>query len=459
MVGFLEKTKTACGDGALARKLAHATGRQLEARQAICGELGDVEKFKHMAADLRDGVLARLDEHLDRFTEKAEQAGVRVHWAEDAAQARAIIAAVAEEHDVKRIVKSKSMVTEEIELNAALQAGGFEVVETDLGEFIIQLAGQKPSHIVLPAVHMSVEEVHGIFKEKIGYEGPADPESLTRAARAHLRNRFQQADMGISGVNFAVADQGLLSVCTNEGNGRYVVGFPRIYTAVMGIERIVKDLDSAAVILKVLARFATGQRITQYVNFTRAPGGGDGPEAVHLVLLDNGRSGILGTRYRQMLRCIRCGACLNVCPVFRYIGGQSFPGTYSGPMGAVLLPLQKGLDEAGQPSKACSLCRMCTEVCPVRIPLSELLLELRYDLVSTGRTGRLERLLMTAGAWVLRHPRVYRASQKLFRFAMKPRSHENWVNNLPSLAGKWTEAKDFPLPAKKSYLEERSDEG
>ncbi|MHC4942309.1 MAG: LUD domain-containing protein, partial [Planctomycetota bacterium] len=325
-------------------------------------------------------------------------------------------------------------------------------VETDLGEFIIQLAKQPPSHIVLPAVHLSAGDVFQIFKDKIGYQGSPDAHSMTRAARKHLRSRFGDADMGISGVNFGAAEQGLWMVCTNEGNGRYVMGMPRVYTAIMGIERLMQDVDSAAVILKMLARFATGQRITQYTNLVSGPGRGEGPEHVHLVLLDNGRSKILETHYWPMLRCIRCGACLNVCPVFKFIGGQSYPGTYSGPMGTVLLPLQKGLAEAGAPAKACSLCRICDEVCPVKIPLTGLLTELRSDMVEARLTPFSERAAMALGAWILRHPKLYRLGQKVMYRGLKFMSRAGWVKWLPSLGGRWSGVKDLPMPAATSYL-------
>jgi len=429
---FYENTVAACADSALGQKLRAATERQQQGRIAACDELGDVDAFRDLAAELRDGVLDGLGGLLERFAEKAAASGVHVHWASDAAEARRIVTETAAAHDVRRVVKSKSMLTEEIGLTPHLEQAGMDVVETDLGEFIIQVARQGPSHIVIPAVHLSAGDVAGIFEKEIGYTGSPDPESLTKAARAHLRRKFREA--------------------TNEGNGRYVAGLPNVYLAVMGIERIVRDMQSAAVILKLLGRFATGQRITQYVNLVRGPSAPDGPEHVHLVILDNGRSRILGTRYRQMLRCIRCGACLNICPVFRRIGGQSFPGCYSGPMGSVLLPLQLGLDRAGSTAKACSLCRACDTVCPVRIPLSEFLLALRNDIARSGRGGFREKTGMSLAAWVMRHPYLYRLSQRALGAALGPLGRSGWVRRLPALPGRWTQVKDLPLPAKRSYL-------
>jgi len=429
-------------------------GRQRLAREEICNELEDVESFRSLAADLRDNLLMNLDEYLSMFIEKAEKAGVHVHLAEDGDQARKIIRSVADDNGVKKVVKSKSMITEEIELSPYLERAGIEAVETDLGEFIIQLLEEKPSHIVIPALHLSAEQVRRIFEEKIGYSGGAEPEILTRAARVYLRGKFKEAQMGISGVNFAIAEDGAWSICTNEGNGRYVAGMPEIYLAVMGMERIVKDLSSAAVILKLLGRFATGQRITQYVNFVNGPTKTlDGPKEVHLVILDNGRSRILGSKYWRILRCIRCGACLNVCPVFSYIGGQSFPGCYSGPMGSVLLPLQKGLEKAGEAAKACTLCGICDQVCPVKIPLTKMLLDIRSDLSHTGSGRAFEKGAMKSAAWIFQHPLAYRFSKRLLRRILSPLSESGWIKNLVSLPGRWTDEKDLPMPAKRSFLE------
>ncbi len=449
---FYEKTLQACADRPLADKLKAATNRQLEAREASCGELEDVEALKQLAADVRDHALSNLDTLLESFSETLERNGVHVHFADDARDARSIIVEVAEDRGVKSVVKGKSMVTEEIGLNKSLEERGIEVIETDLGEFIIQLAGQPPSHIVLPAVHLSTSEVAGIFREKIGYDGPPDPEALTKAARVFLRKKFAEADMGISGVNFALAEEGAWLVCTNEGNGRYVMNMPKTYVAVMGAERIVQGWQDASVMLKLLGRFATGQRITQYVNAAGGPCSVDGPEEVHLVILDNGRSKILSGRYWRMLRCIRCGACLNVCPVFELVGGQSFPGCYSGPMGSVLLPLMLGHDAAGQAAKACSLCRACMSTCPVKIPLADLLIELRSDLVSGGCCSMLEKAGMSLAAFLLGRPMLYRLSQRLLRLGLRPLSRDGWVKYMPSLPGGWTGRKDLPLPAKESFL-------
>jgi L-lactate dehydrogenase complex protein LldF len=449
---FYKNTVTACADRSLSQKLQAATDRQSEARRVICEELDDVEKFRDLAAELRNNVLSNLHSYLSRFVENIEQAGVNVHWAKDAEEGREIVCRVAKDQKVTSIVKSKSMITEEIGVTDALEGDGLEVTETDLGEFIVQISGQKPAHIVLPAIHLSSEEVAQIFAEKIGYCGEADPQLLTKAARNYLRAKFKAASMGISGVNFAVAEQGLWTTCTNEGNGRYVMEWPKVYVAIMGIERIVQDANCAAVILKLLARFATGQRITQYTNLVKSPGSMDRPEHVHLVLLDNGRSRILASKYWQMLRCIRCGACLNVCPVFRHIGGQSFPSCYSGPMGTVLSPLLMGLKSAGTVPKACSICGICNQTCPVKVPLTDLLLELRNDVAESKYGSLLEKSAMSIGAYILKHPVLYRLAQKIMRLVLLPLSKKGWVRWMPSIPGRWTKVKDLPLPSSKSFL-------
>ena len=451
---FYEKTVAATKDRSLADKLNSALETQIGKRESICEELGDIEAFKQLGADVRDDVLADLDKYLQEFVDKITAAGVIVHWAKDAAEARQVICDIAKDRQVKTVVKSKSMITEEIELNEALEDKGVQVTETDLGEFIIQVAGQKPSHIVLPAIHLSRGEVADIFRDKIGYKNGDDPAVLTKAAREHLRDKFKNAQMGISGVNFAVAEQGLWTTCTNEGNARYVMTWPKVYVGVMGIERIVQDADSAAVILKLLARFATGQRITQYTNFAKGPCKDDGPEEVHIVLLDNGRSEILKNKYWKMLRCIRCGACLNVCPVFRCIGGQNFPGSYSGPMGTVLLPLFKGFEATGKLPNACSVCGRCTETCPVKIPLHDYILELRYDRSKTKYREKLEKFGMGVVAWAMGYPALFKLGQKLARPGLMIFSRGGWVKWLPSIPGKWTQVKDLPLPAKKTYISE-----
>lgn len=449
---FFSCTADAAADPALARKLANATLRQFAARIEICGDFPDLDGMRDLGVRIRDNVLANLEHYLRQFTDNLTAAGVHVHFADTAADARRIIGDIARQNNVRRIVKSKSMASEEIDLNPGLEQLGAEVTETDLGEYIVQLAGHKPSHLVAPAIHFSTQDVADLFREKLNYDGPVDPTAMTKFARTVLRGKFRAAEMGISGVNLGVADPGLISICTNEGNGRYVTTWPKIYVALMGMERLVPDLESAAVILKLLGRFSTGQRITQYTTFTRGPAAADGPRQVHLVLLDNGRSEILKTRYWRILRCIRCGSCLNGCPVFRKIGGHAYGGPYSGPLGMVLLPLLYGLDKYPETPKGSTLCGLCHEVCPMKMPIPDMLLELRGDLARARHTPALERWAMKLWAYGLVHPRLYRMAQRVLPWALWPLARNGWVKFLPGPSGGWTKIKDLPLPATRSFL-------
>jgi L-lactate dehydrogenase complex protein LldF len=450
---FFDRSSQALTDPTLAKKIGSATNRRYIDQNKICKtEFPDLQEIRQLVESIRINVLQNLDHYLSQLVDRLSAVGVQVHFAQDSAHAQKIILDIAQKNNVQNIVKSKSMVSEEIELNHFLKEHGLKVLETDLGEFIIQQAEQKPSHLICPAVHLSKEDIADLFQKKLDYDGPSDPTLMTKFARKVLREEFRQADMGISGVNFAVADPGLISICTNEGNGRYITTRPKVYVALMGMERIVPDLESAAVMMKVLTRHATGQRITQYNSFIHGPSENDGPQQVHLVILDNGRSEILSKRYWPVLRCIRCGACLNACPVFRNLGGHAYGGAYSGPIGMMVLPLLFGLDSYPDLAKGCSLCDICGQVCPTKIPIGQILTELRNDLVQKGKTPLLEKLSMRIWAWGLRHHHLYKFAQRLMPWALKPFSQNGWVKNLPSMPGRWTHVKDLPLPAKKSFI-------
>jgi L-lactate dehydrogenase complex protein LldF len=364
-----------------------AVGRQAVGRTAGLATLKDAPALRDVAARIRDFNLSHLDGHLERLADTWEAAGGRVFFASDAAEANAYVIDVARSVDARTAVKSKSMVTEEIALNPALIQAGIEPVETDLGQYIVQKAGEPPSHIVAPAIHKSQEDVTNLFSTLAGRALPNDAYELTDYARLQLRKHFLGAELGISGVNFGVADEGTLCLVTNEGNGRMCTSMPRAHVAVMGMERVVWDFEQLAVMINLLARSNTGQKMTQYTSLLHGPrraGESDGPEESHLVILDNGRSNILGTRFQQALRCIRCGACLNVCPVFRQVGGYAYDPVYSGPIGAVITPLLKGTKDAGELAHASTLCGACSEVCPVRIPLHDLLLYVRQEFAHDG---------------------------------------------------------------------------
>jgi L-lactate dehydrogenase complex protein LldF len=383
-------------------------------------------------------VLARLPELLERLADAVEDAGGMVAFAADAAEANRYVVDVARRRGARLVAKSKSMITEEIGLNSALEAEGIEVVETDLGEWLLQLAGEPPSHIVAPAVHMTRSDIARLLHEHGRAESDGTPEELTAYARARLRERFLAADVGVSGCNFAVAETGTVCLVTNEGNGRMVTSLPPVHVAVMGMERVVDDWDQLDLMMSLLPRAATGQDLSVYTTMVTGPRGSgerDGPDEFHLVIVDNGRSRLLGSEFSEMLSCIRCGACLNVCPVYRRIGGHAYGSVYSGPMGAVLSPLLFG-GEACELRFASSLCAACYEVCPVMIPLQDLLLGLRRrDRESAARS---ERILWRAWAWAWSRPRWYRFTTRLAALAGR---------YVPArLVPRWYPGRDVPRP-------------
>jgi L-lactate dehydrogenase complex protein LldF len=378
--------------------------RKQDARARAWAARPELEELRERAHEVRSRTLADLRGHLARFTAEVEALGGHVVFCDTAAEASAYVLEVCRKAHASLAVKSKSMLTEEIELNAALQAGGVEVVETDLGEYIMQLAGEPPSHLTAPALEKTAGDVAALFSEAEGKAVSSDLDELVEVGRRRLRNAFLDGDVGITGVNFAVAETGTLCTVTNEGNDRLVTTFPRVHVAMMGMERVVPTLRDLEPLLLVLAASSTGQPLTAHTTLLTGPrrvGETDGPEELHVVIVDNGRSRLLDGKYREMLACIRCGACLNVCPVYRKAGGHAYGSVYSGPMGAVLTPLLAGLERGAALPHASSLCGSCTDVCPVKIPLHELLLDLRSDLAESGIASRAERLgfLIWSLAW------------------------------------------------------------
>ncbi len=400
--------------GALDASTARLYGNRAAAWQA----LPDVEALRQQAHEARMRVIDDLDTHLERFTEALEARGGRVHFARTAEDATAYVADVCGRAGAKLAAKSKSMLSEEIGLNGALEAAGVQVVETDLGEYIVQLAGEHPVHILAPAIEKTAQDVAELLSRVEGEPVPPELEALTQAARRQLRRVFLDADVGITGANFGISETGSVCLVTNEGNGRLVSSLPRIHIALMGMERLVADLSDLSVLLRLLARSGTGQSLSAYTTLLtgpRRPGEEDGPDELHVVIVDNGRSNLLGTHYREMLACIRCGACLNVCPVYRKAGGGAYGPVYSGPMGAVLLPLLVGLEQAPSLPHASSLCGACTDACPVKIPLHELLLELRKDLVEQRVAPWWERVGFDLWSLAWSSPLGYRVSTRLGR--------------------------------------------
>ena len=395
-----------------------STSRLMEGRLVAWDALADTDEMRDRAHEARMRVIDDLDAHVARFREAVEARGGRTIVAGTAADATAYIVDVCRSAGAKLAAKSKSMATEEIGLNEALEAAGVRPVETDLGEYILQLAGEHPVHIIAPAIEKTKEDVAGLLSQVEGRPVAPELEELTKAARRQLRETFHAADVGITGANFGVCDTGSIVLVTNEGNGRLVSTLPRIHVVLIGMERLVASLSDLAVLLRLLARSGTGQRLSTYTTLITGPrreGEQDGPGELHVVILDNGRSKLAGGRYREMLACIRCGACLNVCPVYRKTGGEAYGPVYSGPMGAVLVPLLAGLEQAGDLPHASSLCGACSDACPVKIPLHELLLELRRDLVEEGVAPWRERLAFRLWSYAWSQPAGYRFTTRLAR--------------------------------------------
>jgi L-lactate dehydrogenase complex protein LldF len=414
---------------------------------------GRWEALRQAGHDVRSRGIEHLGHSLVLLEEQVTKAGGHVHWAQNADEARRIVLQIAQQHQVKRAVKAKSMATEEIGLNQALQDAGIDVLETDLGEYIVQLAGVGPSHIITPAVHLRKEVIAELFREKLGVEAPPDPAVLTEIARARLRAEFLSADMGISGGNFLVAETGTLVMVTNEGNGRMCTTLPPLLVSVVGIDKVVPDWESLAVLLQLLARSATGQKITTYTTLIRgasSPGNGGGPREFHLVLLDNGRSRILQDEAaRSSLLCIRCGACLNVCPVYNHVGGYAYGWVYSGPIGAILSTQLLGTEVAGSLPYASTLCGACNDICPVKVPLTEILLHLRRRVVEGDEIGAsvVPPALTTgvkAGTLAFGMPRLYELGSQLLRLVQVPWRQDGWLPALPPPLDRWTLARPLP---------------
>ncbi|NJK80377.1 MAG: iron-sulfur cluster-binding protein [Chloroflexaceae bacterium] len=458
MLPFYDRVEDALQNSTLQHALERNMPRFVALRAQALDKLIDEAALRDQARAIRAKSLARLDELLTRLADTVEARGGHVCWATDGKAAGQYIAELAQRQAVKSIVKSKSMASEEIHLNAQLEAHSLEVIETDLGEYIIQLSGETPSHIIAPAIHMTRQEIGQLFQEKLGMEPTEDIPTMTRTARRVLRQRFVQADMGISGVNFGIAESGGMVLVTNEGNADLTTSVPRIHVAIMGIERVVESLDDLAVMLQVLARSATGQKLSVYTTFLSGPtrpGEPDGPEEFHLILLDNGRSRILGSAYAEALMCIRCGACLNACPVYQSIGGHAYGGVYSGPIGSVISPLlHPDLPDVHQLPYASTLCGACQEACPVRIALPDMLLRLRGDAVQAGKVAPGEQAAMTAWQATMNNPALYRAGGTMASIITRlVGGREGVLKQLPPPLAGWTQYRDFPTFAKQSFSE------
>jgi len=451
-------------DSRLQQAIYTATGRLKDARLAVVSEdvLPDYQELRSHANALKQHTIDHLDYYIELFERNVEAHGGRVVFCESASEVSDFVLSLAKERGAQLIVKSKSMTTEEIDLNERLEHHGLESVETDLGEYILQLAHERPYHIVAPALHKTRYDVAQILTDRLN--APHDPviENQTALARSVLRRKFLAADIGISGANFLVADSGAIVLVENEGNARLTTSVPRIHIAIAGIEKLIPRAQDLAVFLKLLARSATGQLLSVYTSFLSGPrraGEIDGPDEFYVVFLDNGRTRLLeDVERRQSLYCIRCGACLNTCPVYRKIGGHSFPWVYSGPIGAILTPQFMGVaKEPGLPF-ASSLCGACAEVCPVKIDIPKVLLDLRSEVVESQARlpqNRLEKLAFRVFAWLARHPRAYEMAG---RFAASLASSEDgrWIGKLSPAFNigpirAWLNERDLPPPPPRTF--------
>lgn len=445
--------------------LAKNTARQ----GTMPGAFGEnVDAIRELAGSIKQHTLDHLDHYLEQFIDRATAAGVHVHFAKDSAQANAIAVDIAKRNNCKLCVKSKSMVTEEIHLLPELEAIGCETIETDLGEFILQLDNDAPSHIVTPMIHKDRVAVGKAFERELGVPYTTDPAQLTSIARKHLREEYRKADLGISGGNFLIAETGSLVLCTNEGNGRFCTSAPPVHIAFVGIEKLLPRLEHLGVLLKVLTRSSTGQPLTCYTHVITGPKRAhepDGPEQLHIILLDNGRANLLKPETREMLRCIRCGACLNACPVYRKVGGHAYGAVYSGPIGAILTPMLKGLENYPDLPHASSLCGACYEACPVKINIPKYLIQHRRDMVRQRIGSRGDRIFMYLWAWSLMRPSTYRIAnwcQKTGARMMAritgasaggddPYTNRRWLSKAPGPVAGWTQERDLPTPPTHSF--------
>lgn len=460
----------ALGDAHLQEAFRASTVRLYTNRLQAAAEVPGFERLRDRAREIKSQVMDHLDHYLEQFANNVEQHGGKVHWAATAEEACGMVLEIARKADAHEVVKAKTMVSEEIELNRALEAEGVRAVETDLGEFILQLAGERPAHIVAPAIHKTRGDVADLFAAHIDPARTEEPERLTGIARQALRAIFARAEMGVSGANFAIAETGTIVLVENEGNIRLSTTAPRVHVALVGIEKIIPRFGDLAVFLRLLARSGTGQKLTSYTSILTGPRrpGEDGPEEMHVVLLDNGRVATLADKkMREALYCIRCGACLNACPVYRKIGGHAYGWVYSGPIGALVTPQFVGIERARELPFASSLCGACREVCPVKINIPDLLLHLRSKAACTGAAPKPEpdapvdeRTSMRLWAWLMTRPRAYALGSRLARWGQRlfARRGENdigkWIRRFPvAPVARWTDGRDLPALAPKSFRE------
>ncbi len=455
---FPSNVKRALANETLQRVMSGMAGGLLAFREAAVKDLPEFGALRDEGKRIKDHTLDHLDFYLETFEQKVEASGGSVHWARTAEDARAAVLKICRDAKAKKIIKGKSMISEEVGLNAALEESGLEVVETDLGEYIIQLRKETPSHILAPALHVNPEQVAQNFRDEHKAFDPGraldEPQSLVSEARSVLRDHFLSADVGITGANFLVAETGTAVIVTNEGNGDFCMTQPRVHIVVASIEKTVPTLNDTATLLRLLSRSATGQALSVYTTFATGPkrrGDADGVEEFHVVMLDNGRSEILGTERRDMLRCIRCAACMNYCPVYRSIGGHAYGWVYPGPMGAVLTPSFIGIREGRHLPNASTLCGRCEEVCPVRIPLTRMMRHWREQEFERHINPVLSRWALRLWAAFAKRPTLYKLASRFGSVVLrKLGGGTGRLKRLPFVGG-WTSVRDLPAPESKTF--------
>ncbi|HEY3365398.1 MAG TPA: LutB/LldF family L-lactate oxidation iron-sulfur protein [Symbiobacteriaceae bacterium] len=466
---FHDRVAKALGDEHLKGALRFTTNKLYNGRLGALADmnsqagqnmaLGSFDELKARAREIKEHTLEHLDYYLQTAAANIRAAGGTVHFAKNAGEVVAISEEICRRRGAKLAIKSKSMASEEVHLNHALEEAGVQVVESDLGEYIIQLAGESPAHLVIPAIHKTRQQVAKLFEAVGGQPLTTDTPTLTAFARKVLRKMFMTADVGFTGANFLVANTGTLCIVTNEGNGRLTTSVPPVQIAVVGMEKLVPNLEDVAPLYALLPKSATGQKVSTYFNMItgpRRPGDPDGPEELHVILMDNGRTNILGSKYHETLYCIRCAACLNACPVYRNIGGHAYSPVYSGPIGATIMPLLDGFANWGDLAQASSLCGACTEVCPVGIHLHDHLVQLRADLAMDGKVHWFQRFAIRSWMGVWRRPWSYRLASKMSYWLMRP-----WVKKLPNgrevceslpfPISNWTNTRNFPAAARRTF--------
>jgi len=454
---MLERSRHALEDNFLRAAVRLTTDRLKDRKSGATSELGNWEEWRERGYQIRSHTIAHLDYYLQQFVGHVRTLGGHVHFAADATEAATLVAEIVRQKEAKLVVKSKSMVSEEIHVNARLQADGVEVVETDLGEYIIQLAGEMPSHIIIPAIHKNRQQIKELFRAAGGEGLTTETKDLTAFARRTLRSKFVRAQVGLTGCNFAIAETGSVVLFTNEGNGRMVSTLPKTHIVTMGMERIIPSFADLEVMANLLPRSATGQKLTAYMSVITGPKQEfdlDGPEELHIVILDNGRSSQLGDgEFQDVLNCIRCGACLNVCPVYRHVGGHAYGAVYPGPIGAVLTPLLNQDKEFSDLPYASSLCGACSEACPVKIPIHDMLVHLRRRNVERGWTKRAEKVAFRGYQMAFATVGRYKLVMSMARIGQTPLVRGGYIESTFAPLLGWTRSRHAPALAKKSFRE------